>query len=116
MKTTGRHLLLELGGCDPQTLAALERIRTAMLGAADAIGATVIEETFHRFAPHGISGVVVIAESHLTIHAWPESGYAAVDVFTCGDLDPNGATQFLVEHLGATSVHRREIARGLPEE
>ena len=114
MKTAGRHLLLELGGCDPEVLATVEHVRRAMLAAAAAIGATVIEETFHRFSPHGISGVVVIAESHLTIHAWPESGYAAVDVFTCGDRDPNGATGVLVERLRATSVEKREILRGLP--
>jgi S-adenosylmethionine decarboxylase len=74
----------------------------------------VLETTFHRFSPQGISGVVVISESHLAIHTWPELGYAAVDVFTCGDhVDPWVAVEAIVKEFGATSVTATEVKRGV---
>jgi len=81
----GRHLLLELYDCDRNSLNQVEYVEEALLQAAMAANATIIESKFHQFNPYGISGVVVIAESHLTIHTWPEHAYAAVDVFTCDD-------------------------------
>ena len=84
-----------------------------MLGAAKAVGATVINDTFHKFSPYGITGVVVIAESHLCIHTWPEYSYAAVDIFTCGDgFDPRNAAKYLIEELGSTKPNVTELKRG----
>jgi S-adenosylmethionine decarboxylase len=90
----GKHLLLELKDCNPKTLTNLEFVQETLKNAALEAKATIVEVAFHEFSPFGISGMVVIAESHLAIHTWPEYGYAAVDVFTCGDLiDPRVAAQ-----------------------
>ena len=87
-----------------------------MLEAARHAGATVILDTFHRFKRDGISGVVVIAESHISIHTWPEHRYAAVDVFTCGDsVDPWGVRHYLQEKLQAKNVSSMEIKRRLSQ-
>lgn len=109
----GRHLLAELYGCEATLLASEARIAEVMLAAARACGATVVESVFHHFSPLGVSGVVIIAESHLTIHTWPEHGYAAVDVFTCGvTIDPLEAVDLLQRELGAGHSSITELNRG----
>jgi len=114
LNALGRHFLMELEDCNEETLNDLEAIKTAMLTAADEAGATIMGESFHRFSPHGISGVVIIAESHLCIHTWPEYGYAAADIFTCGtSVQPEKAAELLVEKLGARKHSIQEIPRGL---
>src|SRR5215831_15558332 len=103
MQALGRHLLLELFDCDAEALNSLETVKTSMVEAAKRAQATIVDVVFHEFNPFGISGVVVIAESHLAIHTWPEYRYAAVDVFSCGDvLQPQTAADYLVEQLGAS--------------
>jgi S-adenosylmethionine decarboxylase len=85
-----------------------------MVTAAKKAGAEVVGDFFHKFSPHGISGVVVISESHLAIHTWPEHGYAAVDVFTCGDtVDPWVACRYLVKSFEATNMTANEVRRGI---
>jgi len=85
-----------------------------MVTAAREAKATIIESRFHQFSPFGISGVVVIAESHLTIHTWPEYGYAAVDIFTCGDtLQPSVAAQYVIDKLQSKHPSLVEMKRGL---
>ncbi len=81
----GRQLTIEYYECNPAAFLDAHRVEEAMLKAARESGATVISSSFHKFEPQGVSGVVIIAESHFTIHAWPEHDYAAVDIFTCGD-------------------------------
>ena len=104
MEALGRHLLLELRDCNRDKLNDLDLLRQTMLGAAEETGATVIGEIFHQFSPQGVTGVVAIAESHLCIHTWPEFGYAAVDIFTCGEgFEPNDAARLIVERLEAQS-------------
>ncbi|HEY1079988.1 MAG TPA: adenosylmethionine decarboxylase, partial [Bdellovibrio sp.] len=89
MKALGRHILVEFSGCNAEVLNDVSVIERSMIEAAQIAGATVINSTFHHFSPWGVSGVVVIQESHLAIHTWPEYRYAAVDLFTCGDsVDP----------------------------
>lgn len=83
LKSLGRHLLLELYECDRKLLGQIKPVEHILKHAAIEAGATVVQSNFHQFSPYGVSGVVVIAESHLTIHTWPEHGYAAVDIFTC---------------------------------
>src|SRR5512138_2220097 len=110
----GTHLLLELRDCNPKTLSNLEFVTEAMKSAALEAKATIVEVAFHEFSPFGISGMVVIAESHLAIHTWPEYGYAAVDVFSCGDvLQPQTAADYLVEQLGAARASVVELQRGI---
>ena len=113
MNALGRHLLMELEDCNEKTLNDLEALRETLLTAAAEAGATVMGESFHRFSPHGISGVVIIAESHLFIHTWPEYGYAAADIFTCGtSVQPEKAAELLIEKLGAKRHSIQEILRG----
>jgi spermidine synthase len=89
LKALGRHILVEFSGCNAEVLNDVSVIERSMIEAAQIAGATVINSTFHHFSPWGVSGVVVIQESHLAIHTWPEYRYAAVDLFTCGDsVDP----------------------------
>ena len=96
MKALGRQIVVEYYGCNPATLNDVALIKQVMRDAAEASGATIVQEAFHLFNPHGVSGVVVIAESHLTIHTWPEYSYAAVDLFTCGDdVNPDVAFDYL---------------------
>ena len=114
MNALGRHLLLELQDCDKEVLDNLSFLREAMVAAAVDCGATVLGESFHHFSPQGVSGVVVIAESHLSIHTWPEYGYAAVDMFTCGtSVEPVRAAEALIEKLGSRKHSMMEIQRGL---
>ncbi len=81
----GRQLTIEYYECGAKVLLDEDRVEQVLLKAANDSGATIISSSFHRFEPQGVSGVVVIAESHFTVHAWPEHDYAAVDIFTCGD-------------------------------
>ena len=114
MNALGRHLLVELNDCNREVLNDLGLLRDAMLTAAIECGAVILGDSFHRFSPQGVSGVVVIAESHLSVHTWPEYGYAAVDVFTCGTtVDPMKAAEVLIERLGAKSHSLTEIKRGI---
>jgi len=101
LNTRGRHLLVEYTGCSLHALNDLERIEALMNEAAKAAGATIVASVFKPFEPHGVSGVVVIEESHLSIHTWPEHGYAAVDFYTCGHADPQIANDVLAAGLGA---------------
>ena len=114
MNALGKHLLLELKDCDREVLNDLSFLRGILSAAASEAGATVLGESFHQFAPQGVSGVIIIAESHLFIHTWPEWGYAAVDIFTCGDsVQPEKAAQKLIRELGAKSHSTLEIQRGI---
>ena len=109
----GRHILVEFYRCDPAALNDAALIRSAMEEAALRARATVVSSHVHHFSPQGISGVVIIAESHLTIHTWPEKLYAAVDIFTCGsDLLPHDAVSYLETALGSGQVSVVEMKRG----
>ncbi|MFQ5579412.1 MAG: adenosylmethionine decarboxylase [Nitrospiria bacterium] len=114
MQALGSHLLLELKDCNTKLLNNQEKLEEILVRAAKVAKARVIESRFHQFAPFGISGVVVIAESHLTIHSWPEYAYAAVDIFTCGNtLQPTLAAKYLVRKLQSKNPSMNEIKRGL---
>jgi S-adenosylmethionine decarboxylase len=114
LNALGRHLLVELQDCNREALNDLSFLRDAMVTAAVKCGAVVLGESFHRFSPQGVSGVVVIAESHLSIHTWPEYGYAAVDIFTCGTtVVPEKAAEVLVAKLESKSHSLQEIQRGI---
>ncbi len=114
MKALGRHLLIELYGCDVAMLDDIAGIEEHMRTAARKANSTVVNSTFHRFNPYGVSGVVVIAESHLSIHTWPEYGYAAVDIFTCGDsVDPWKAFEYLKDVMKCERESVLELQRGV---
>jgi len=114
LNALGRHLLLELFDCDTDAINNVEGVKGALIEAAKRAQATIVDVLFHEFNPFGVSGVVVIAESHLTIHTWPEYRYAAVDIFSCGDtLQPEVAANYLVEQFGAERTSVVELQRGL---
>ncbi len=114
MYALGRHLLLELEDCNKEVLNDLDFLKNCLNEAAIQCGATVVGETFYRFAPHGVSGIVNIAESHISIHTWPEYRYAAVDVFTCGDsVKPEEAARLIVQRLEAKKHSLTELRRGI---
>ncbi|RSK28119.1 S-adenosylmethionine decarboxylase proenzyme [Bacillus sp. HMF5848] len=113
METIGRHVISELWGCNFETLNNMEQIERIFVDAALKSGAEVREVAFHKFAPQGVSGVVIISESHLTIHSFPEHGYASIDVYTCGELDPNIAADYIAEALEAETRENIEIPRGM---
>ena len=113
MDTLARHLIMEYRGCRRSILDDLTAIEAILTRAAEAARATVVASRFHRFSPHGVSGVVIIEESHLAIHTWPESGYAAVDFYTCGPCEPEEAHRVLARELGATSTQTLLLHRGL---
>lgn len=108
----GTHVLLELYDCPSALLKAPKDSEQILLMAAKAMQAHVIESRFHAFAPYGVSGVVVIAESHLTVHTWPEHNYAAVDVFSCGELDLEAGLKVLIAAYKAERFEQQTIKRG----
>ena len=113
LEALGTHLLLELRECSSELLDDLQYIKQAMVGAAKEAGATIVGESFHQFDPRGVTGIVAIAESHLSIHTWPEHGYAAVDIFTCGKgFRPHEAAQVVIEKLNCGSPSVTELQRG----
>src|SRR5687768_9501469 len=114
MEALGRHLLCEYHGCDRESLNRPELIRAEMLAAVTRSGATPIQDFVHTFTPHGVTGIIVIAESHFAIHTWPEYGFAAVDLFTCGDtVDPYAAFEHLAKAFKAATHSVVEMRRGL---
>ena len=114
MNALGRHFLLELKDCDRDLLNDLDKLKRLLKDAATECGAEILGDSFHRFSPQGVSGVVIIAESHLFIHTWPEHGYAAVDIFTCGTrVKPEIATQILINKLGSKNQVVIEMQRGI---
>jgi S-adenosylmethionine decarboxylase proenzyme len=112
MSALGHHLLVEFTGCEAAVLADLDRVTAAMLEAARVSGATIVTHSFHHFSPHGVSGAVIIAESHLAIHTWPEYGFAAVDFFSCGGVDMNRGLACLKVAFDAQAETRLELERG----
>lgn len=111
--TLGRHILVEFFECSPEILNDVIVIEESMVQAAREAQATVINSTFHHFSPYGVSGVVVIQESHLAIHTWPEFRYAAVDIFTCGtSVNPWIAYDYLKKAFQAGHGSALEINRG----
>ncbi len=113
MERLGRHLIIELFDCDRKIISDLNTVEELILEAVRISGATIVESFFHLFPPNGVSGIVVVAESHFSIHTWPEYNYSAVDIFTCGDsVDSRKALSFLKQSLKAKNVSMMELERG----
>lgn len=116
MKVLGQHILVEFYDCNSSVLNDQDAIQAYMEESALKSNATIVQSVFHTFNPHGVSGVVVIAESHLAIHTWPEYNYAAVDLFTCGSsVNPWVAFEILRDRLGAAQYSTKEFKRGIPD-
>ena len=114
MYALGTHLLVELRECSTKILSNLKEVQDVLITAAKIADATIVEAAFHEFSPFGISGMVVIAESHLSIHTWPEYEYAAVDIFTCGNtLKPKKAVTYLIKKFQSKNPSIVELKRGI---
>lgn len=112
---TGIHYLLECSGIDTAILTDKDLLEKILHQGATDAGATIVETTIHEFNPHGLSGVIVIAESHIAIHTWPEHHYAAIDIFTCGDaLIAEKIYQSLIQHFKPTTHTHQVITRQPP--
>lgn len=112
----GHHYIVEASGCDPDIIGSVSKVKQILVKAAEIAGAAVWAESFNKFSPKGVSGVVVISESHISTHTWPEYGYSALDIYTCGkDVDPEKAINYAVEAFGASTSHMTEITRGIDD-
>ena len=113
MKALGKHILVEFYGCPPKVLNSEKEVEKIMNKAAELSGATIVNSTFYMFSPYGVSGVVVISESHLAVHTWPEYGYASVDIYTCGDdVDPWIAFDYINKAFESEFCSTMELKRG----
>lgn len=116
LEQLGRHILVELYNCDCEILGDHAKIEEFMCEAARRSNATIVNSCFHTFNPWGVSGAVIIQESHLTIHTWPEYGYASVDLYTCGEsVNPWVGFAYLEKELKCERSESTEIARGMVE-
>jgi S-adenosylmethionine decarboxylase proenzyme len=113
LPAVGRHLIVEMWNCKPSYLANVNRIRRAMIHAAALVGNTVIDSMFHEFQPWGITGILLLAESHMSVHTWPERSYAAFDMFSCGSADPAPAFDYIAANLGCVDWSMIKLERGL---
>ena len=109
----GRHFIVEYAGCDAETIKWKDPVAKIMLAAAQLSKVTILQQSFHQYEPFGVSGFIFIAESHLSLHTWPEKRYAAFDILTCGDqMKPEAAIDQLGRALKAENVNILEILRG----
>jgi S-adenosylmethionine decarboxylase len=112
VRFAGTHLLIDLWGAS--NLADPALIDAALRDAAITAGATILHSHFHHFSPNGgVSGVVVLAESHISIHTWPERDFAAVDIFMCGECNPYLSLPVLKAAFAPSSIHLGEQKRGM---
>lgn len=113
MATLGRHLILEMWDCSSDTVNNIEGIKEILMETAKVIKATVIDIVCHHFSPYGVTGVAILAESHISIHTWPEYKYVAADIFLCGSaISPQIAASYLTQAFHAKEVSLAEFKRG----
>lgn len=114
--TRGEHHIVEASGCNPEVIGSIEKVELILTKAAEVANAKIWSISFHRFPPTGVSGVVVISESHLSVHTWPEVGYVALDIYTCGsETSPELGVEYALKEFGATEMHITELTRGIDE-
>ncbi len=109
----GRHVILEMWGCCNNAINSVDGVKESLAGAASVMKATLIDVVCHCFSPYGITGVAILAESHISVHTWPEHGYAAVDIFICSSTtNPMDAASFLAQRFQAKETSQVEFKRG----
>ncbi len=111
-RSVGVHLLLDIWGCAEKSLMDEEGVQKVLLDAMKAASVTLLHWHIHRFSPHGVTGFALLKESHISIHTWPELGYAAVDIFSCGKIDPSPVVEVFRNFLQPERMHIRRIIRG----
>jgi S-adenosylmethionine decarboxylase len=114
VQSLGNHLIIELYECHSEIINDAKSVEEKLVEAVKISGANMVQSVIHKFNPHGISGVVVIEESHFSVHTWPEYGYCALDIFTCGDeIDCYSALQYLKKEFQAKNLSVTEMKRGM---
>ncbi len=114
MQSLGNHLIVELYDCDMALINDVRFVERTLMNAVEISGAHMVQSVVHEFNPHGVSGVIVIEESHFSVHTWPEYGYVALDIFTCGSsIDSYSALHYLKDTFKARSFSVSEIKRGI---
>ena|SRR3989344_2515402 len=112
-KALGSHVILECYECNYGVINDVKKVEGIMIESALRSRATIIQPFFHRFEPQGVTGVIIIAESHFTVHTWPEYNYAAVDFFSCSDsINTNMAIDYILENFESKRHNKRIIERG----
>ena len=115
MSPQGVHFIVEVSGCG-EAISDVSRLQDILVEAAKRANTQVWSVSFNRFPPNGVSGVVVISESHLSVHTWPEENYMALDIYTCGAKSmPFKAVEYVLEKIEAKRSHITEITRGLDD-
>ncbi|HHT9129373.1 MAG TPA: adenosylmethionine decarboxylase [Candidatus Brocadiaceae bacterium] len=113
MNTLGRHVILEMWGCGKAIIDNADSVKEILIKATEAIKATLVDVVCHRFSPYGVTGVAILAESHISVHTWPEYGYAAVDIFICGNtINPMNAASYMISGFHAKETSTLELKRG----
>ena len=113
MSTLGKHIILEMWGCCKDTIDNVEVVKEILVKATESVKATLVDVVCHRFSPYGVTGVAILAESHIAVHTWPEHGYAAADIFICGSaINPRDAASYMTEAFYAKETSFLELKRG----
>jgi len=111
--TLGRHIILEMWGCSRNTINSTEAVKEALVNVTRAINATLVDVMCHHFSPYGVTGIAILAESHISVHTWPEHEYAAVDIFICGnDINLQDAVFCITQAFNAKETSKLELKRG----
>lgn len=113
MDTLGRHVILEMWGCCKAIIDNVDSVKEILIKATEVTKATLVDVVCHRFSPYGVTGVAILAESHISVHTWPEYGYAAVDIFICGNtINPMNAASYMTSGFHAKETSTLELGRG----
>lgn len=116
MEALGYHYIVEASGCNPEILSNPSKLKEILVNAAKISKMEIRTTHFYRFTPRGVSGMVVVTGSHISIHTWPEHGYAAIDVYICGtESFPEKAIEYILENIKAKYAHVTEIERGIKD-
>jgi S-adenosylmethionine decarboxylase len=114
VQSLGNHLIIELYDCQVEAINDAKTVEDRLIEAVRLSGAKMVQSVIHKFNPHGVSGVIVIEESHFSVHTWPEYGYCALDIFTCGDeIDYYSALHYLKKEFQAKNLSVTEMKRGM---
>lgn len=110
----GNHLIIECHGCDSELLKNTSKIEEILQQSALKANATVLHSYFHKFDQgEGVTGIIALAESHISVHTWPEHSYMAIDIFMCGDCDPKISADYIFETIEMYEMQTSEIVRGV---
>ena len=108
----GKHYIIELIKCDPEKIKYVDYVQGVFLDAAEKSEATIVEHFFKQYEPYGVTGIILISESHFSIHTWPEEGYVAIDILTCGTMKPQNAIEVVKQGFQAGDIKQQTIIRG----